>query len=67
MILAESLSFAELQSLVEQTCKLRRDPEQIKGEIIAAEKEDWIEKNQDAVFVFKGAEGEESFSISDFL
>lgn len=67
MILAESLSFAELQLLVEQTCKLRRDPEQVKAEIIAAEKEEWIDKNRDAIFIFEGTDGDESFSVSDFL
>ena len=54
--------------MLEQTAKLRRDPDKVKAEIDAAENEEWIDKNLDAVFVFKNPDGdEENFSIGDFL
>jgi hypothetical protein len=57
-----------LQLLLEQTAKLRRDPDKVKAEIDAAENEEWIDKNMEAVFVFKNDSGEEeSFRIDDFL
>lgn len=66
--LARIYSVAELKMLVEQTCKLRRDPEAVRAEIDKADNEEWIENNLDSVFVFKNPDGEiENFSIGDFF
>lgn len=54
--------------LLEQTAKLRRDPDKVKAEIDRQENEEWIDKNMDAIFTFKNPDGEEeNFSIEDFL
>lgn len=66
--LAKMYSFAELNLLLNQTAKLRRDPEAVKAEVDRAKSEEWIDDNRDARFTFTDPEGnEEFFSLGEFL
>lgn len=62
--LASEFSFAELQLLIEQTCKLRRDPQEHRKAINLAETEAFLEDNRETIFT--STDGD-SFSMEEFF
>jgi hypothetical protein len=66
--LAQTFAPFELELLLNQTAKLRRDPAEVKAEIDRADNAAWIDKNLDSAFAIELPDGTtETFSISEFL
>jgi hypothetical protein len=62
--IAQTYSYTDLHLLLEQTAKLRRDPEQHRKAVDKAETEQWLNDNQTTQFV---SEDGQIFSMDEFL
>ena len=62
--LARTFSAADFQLLIEQTCKLRRDPAEYRKEVERQDNEQFLADNKSTVFV--SADGE-MFNMEEFL
>jgi hypothetical protein len=61
--LAQQFSYSDLHLLLEQTSKLRRDPEEHRKAVDKAETEQWLIDNQSTQFV---SEDGDIFSMEEF-